>query len=385
MNRYEDQAPKNEKALSFVKPEVPRIQEASGEVEVTPEKLAEYSRTVVAQVDSVREKTDKELTQGEAVFGLDAGTVEAVRTETGVQGKLQLNWDALANLKCNTQDKLINVVTSKGFSEGVDWVPVAGSAKMVGESVAGKRLSGEEIIGMDRMKHGAKGAAFLAADLTGVGEVARLGKAGIVAAKIGEAAAVKALGKQMVKEGGKLHARGKERVVRGKKLGETSTKTAERREAPQGENYEVPMGEWKRVEYPDKAETGVLGPCHGIGILNRKKGLGYLGHFLNDTNAGEDLINQAIQESESIRDLHIALAGNTPLSRADVEDIGENYEMSLASYKNHAKWLLDLLQSKGFHVTQIQNYLVDQPSEDSYAMEVDTKTRKITVRKERDE
>lgn len=208
----------NKPDSSPVKPEALPIPEESRDIPVTAERLAEYSWTVGAQVENVIKTTDGELAQSESVFHLDAETVAAVQEQTGVKGKLQSNWDALVNLKRDTQAKLVQVVTSEGFSNAVDYAPVVGSAKMVGEAAAGKRLSGEKISGMDRIKHGAKGAAFLAADLTGVGEVARLGKAGIAAAKIGEAAAVKALGKQALKESGKLHARGKERVDRGKRL-----------------------------------------------------------------------------------------------------------------------------------------------------------------------
>jgi hypothetical protein len=99
------------------------------------------------------------------------------------------------------------------LSRGADWVPVVGSAKMVGESVAGKRLDGRRLSGTDRVRHGATGAAFMAADMTGVGEVTRLGKAGMIAARLGEQEVARAAGRQMSKEGGKLYERGRQRAA----------------------------------------------------------------------------------------------------------------------------------------------------------------------------
>lgn len=56
-----------------------------------------------------------------------------------------------------------------------------------------------------------QGGAMLAADMTGIGEVARLGKVGMMAAKLGEHKAVQAMGRRAMREGAALSARGKER------------------------------------------------------------------------------------------------------------------------------------------------------------------------------
>lgn len=65
--------------------------------------------------------------------------------------------------------------------EAVDFVPVVGSAKMLGEGLAGKTMSGEKLTKSKRLWHTAQGAAFLALDLTGVGAAAAEGmKAGRV-------------------------------------------------------------------------------------------------------------------------------------------------------------------------------------------------------------
>ena len=64
-------------------------------------------------------------------------------------------------------------------SHAADFVPVLGSAKMVYEAVNGEQFgTGKSISGWQRAAHGATGAVFLAADLTGVGALGSIaGKA----------------------------------------------------------------------------------------------------------------------------------------------------------------------------------------------------------------
>lgn len=64
-------------------------------------------------------------------------------------------------------------------SHAADFVPVVGSAKMVYEAVKGEQIgTGKSISGWQRAAHGVTGAAFLAADLTGVGALGSIaGKA----------------------------------------------------------------------------------------------------------------------------------------------------------------------------------------------------------------
>ncbi len=61
----------------------------------------------------------------------------------------------------------------------MDFIPLAGPAKMIGEAAAGKTLGGETLEGWKRVLHGLEGTVFLAIDLTGFGVVAtKLAKAG---------------------------------------------------------------------------------------------------------------------------------------------------------------------------------------------------------------
>lgn len=119
---------------------------------------------------------------------------------------------------------------SKGTTiatNAADFVPVVGSGKMIMESLRGKQYgTDKEINGIGRAVHGAAGAVFLAADLTGAGAVTSVGGkalvrgsmhlAGKVAEKGVEKMAVSSTEKlaerQLLKrEGGKLYERGKER------------------------------------------------------------------------------------------------------------------------------------------------------------------------------
>ncbi|MBX4187424.1 MAG: hypothetical protein KW802_04225 [Candidatus Doudnabacteria bacterium] len=63
--------------------------------------------------------------------------------------------------------------------DAIDFVPIVGSAKMVGEGLAGQTMSGEKLSRNKRMIKTAEGAVFLALDLTGIGMAATEGmKAG---------------------------------------------------------------------------------------------------------------------------------------------------------------------------------------------------------------
>ncbi len=59
-----------------------------------------------------------------------------------------------------------------------------------------------------------------------------------------------------------------------------------------------------------------------------------------------------------------------------------NFQEVLEAYRKHGRWLLDLLIEKGVDPKKVQNALIDNPTDDSYEMEIDTKTGKITIIKE---
>jgi hypothetical protein len=94
------------------------------------------------------------------------------------------------------------VLTSEIVSNGLDFVPFAGSGKMLVESVAGGTMTGRDLDGKERIVHAAVGAGLLALDFTGLGEAADavtlVGKmtalVGRCGEKLAEKGAVKAAG-----------------------------------------------------------------------------------------------------------------------------------------------------------------------------------------------
>ena len=147
-----------------------------------------------------------------------------------------------------------------------------------------------------------------------------------------------------------------------------------------GEWYQIDSVEPKLVQYPDKIETGGIDTCMGVGILNHRTRKGYLGHYVSGDTSSEDLVDRAISEAQNVGDLEVALAGNSPQSKEEVAVYNGNFEEILESDRAHGRWALQMVKSKG--ITRIQNYLEENPNEDSYEMIVDTEQRKIEVNRE---
>lgn len=82
-------------------------------------------------------------------------------------------------------EKTSNPIESSKFKRlalgSVDFIPIVGSAKMIGEGVAGKTMSGEDLTKGRRILHTVEGVVFLTLDLTGVGVI---GSESLKAAKL---------------------------------------------------------------------------------------------------------------------------------------------------------------------------------------------------------
>ncbi len=158
----------------------------------------------------------------QAIKGADLAKLELARLTTLAKVQLVRQHQMVQVVQAQTaiQENEVSQEGSKyptaqggRLSRGMDYVPVVGSAKMIGEAMRGRRAgASERMSGTERVRQGVEGAAFLAADMTGVGEVARLGKAGMAASKMGEHALAKGAGRQMMREGMALHERGKVRA-----------------------------------------------------------------------------------------------------------------------------------------------------------------------------
>ena len=150
-----------------------------------------------------------------------------------------------------------------------------------------------------------------------------------------------------------------------------------------GKFYEADMGkEFIVVKYPDKAETGGISTCMGVGVLNHKTKKGYLGHYIIYDKTSESLINRSVNEAQDMGDLEVVLVGNIPLSEEESKHLEEDFKGSLESHREHGKWALEMIKSKGINLKNIQNYLQNYPCADSYEMIVDTEKVTIKVKEE---
>ena len=127
------------------------------------------ARDIVANLTDQLETAGKESMTPEAQAAYD---------------KIKDNLDAVINEK----DPEAKSRLFKFTAGAMDFVPVAGPAKMLMEAGAGKTLGGEELNGWKRTLHGLEGGVFLAIDLTGFGAVAtklaKAGKGGMKAGKL---------------------------------------------------------------------------------------------------------------------------------------------------------------------------------------------------------
>jgi hypothetical protein len=111
------------------------------------------------------------------------------------------------------------------ITNGVDFLPIVGSAKMLLEGVLGKQYgTHKELIGKVRILHGVSGLVFLVLDATGIGAIAsEAGKLGVKLSlrTLEKETVEKVLESQVIKEeGAKLTTRGNERVKRKEELRE---------------------------------------------------------------------------------------------------------------------------------------------------------------------
>ncbi|MBS3144767.1 hypothetical protein J4208_04235 [Candidatus Woesearchaeota archaeon] len=145
---------------------------------------------------------------------------------------------------------------------------------------------------------------------------------------------------------------------------------------------EVKMGRISTACYPCNIETFGITNCVGLGILNHKLRKGYVGHHFPLVKTPEELIDRALREAKNIGDLEIALAGNIPLSKEITKIGGVDFRENLESYREHKRWLLEMVKRKGINLSRIQDHLQTFPSRNDYALIVDTTKRIIVVKKE---
>jgi len=121
----------------------------------------------------------------------------------------------------------------------------------------------------------------------------------------------------------------------------------------------------------------------GVGILNNQLKKGYLGHYISFDTTSESLVNKAVSEAKDLGDLEVALVGNIPLSKEDARINKINLDENLRSFREHRKWTLEMIKSKGISSKKIQNYLQKYHISDSYSIFIDTGKGIIEIEKEK--
>ena len=135
----------------------------------------------------------------------------------------------------------------------------------------------------------------------------------------------------------------------------------------------------KVISFPGKAKIEGIETCMGVAILNYRKRKAYVGEYFNFDTSSEALVDQAISEARKIGDLEVVLVGNIPLSRADAEFCKDDFQTVLEQYREHERWALQMLESKG--ITRVRNHLEQDPVDGFYKMMVYTATKRIEVEK----
>ena len=145
-----------------------------------------------------------------------------------------------------------------------------------------------------------------------------------------------------------------------------------------GKLFEVDVEDYIIVKYPDKAITVGVESCIGIGILNSKKQMGYLGHYVDLDSSVNNLVDLAIGDAKDIGDLEVVLAGLILFNEETPDCDLDNLEI-LKNQKYKRKGVLDMLYSKG--IKNIKQYLNGNP-EDTYQIFIDTEKKSLKATKE---
>lgn len=117
-------------------------------------------------------------------IGLSSEKLNSLKERFGLNEKLASLSEKGSVYLGEAKTKIVEISKTKEFNQIADATPFVGGAKRVAESVYGKTLSGEELSGKNRLKHGIKGAVDLGLDFTGVGEVEKGAKMAYVGKKI---------------------------------------------------------------------------------------------------------------------------------------------------------------------------------------------------------
>jgi len=181
----------------------------------------ERSNNLEIEAANLEGDGQKRIENANNSIGLSPEKIEEAKSAFGLQGRLRGVYEKGKVLAQEGKEKIGQVVVTKEFNQIADATPFVGGAKKVTESVVGKTLSGEELKGMKRVKHGVKGGIDLGLDIAAVGEVQKGVRLAYVGKKLAEG--VKQNPEVVAKLGKKILEK-KETTVAGQ---ETSKKNTE--------------------------------------------------------------------------------------------------------------------------------------------------------------
>lgn len=158
-------------------------------VEIIAEESAGISSVETRNVEVAgTEYPAKSISEQAEAIGADAGKGAGNPSEQNGAESEKRN-EVMEGAQKERGEMLKDVLTSPTVSGGLDLVPFAGGGKMVVEAAYGETFSGKELTGSDRVIHAGVGAASVALDCTGIGEVEKgaiiIGKSAVLIEKAG--------------------------------------------------------------------------------------------------------------------------------------------------------------------------------------------------------
>ncbi|MFH0969308.1 MAG: hypothetical protein V1804_02270 [Patescibacteria group bacterium] len=253
---HSDPLNQQEKIAQPEKPDT--IKDAHIESESEIEELAqERSNNLEIEATNLESDGTKRIENANNSIGLAPEKIEEAKATFGLQEKLGGVYEKGKALAQEGKEKIGQVVTTKEFNQIADATPFIGGAKKVVESVAGKTLSGEELKGMERVKHGVKGGIDLGLDIAAVGEVEKGARLAYAGKKIAEGVkqnpeAVANLGKKILSQKENKEIETKEKSETGQEKIDESKLEKETGEKNFVSNIEVLMSEKDYEETIDK-------------------------------------------------------------------------------------------------------------------------------------
>lgn len=121
---------------------------------------------------------------------------------------------------------------------------------------------------------------------------------------------------------------------------------------------------YQRVDYPNRANIGGVGPCIGIGIYDPVKKSAYMGHFTPcAVSELEKAVNAIVKKSSSPANLKVAVVGNVAESKAvylaHYREDKDPYDKYVSDVEQDSIRILEVFLKHGIKKSKIRNKLGD--------------------------